>query len=167
MIQQRNIATSIILTIFTCGIYGIIWFIQLTDDVRNASGDESIPSGGIAFLLTLVTCGIYGFYWAYKLGKALNVAQSRAGFSVTADNSVLYLILQIFGLGIVNYALMQNQLNMIAGGNNNGQSNPQQPNTPNANTGSSTTPQQPAAPAAPAQPTAIVTEEDITVVEEQ
>ena len=30
------------------------------------------------------------------------------------DKSVLYLILQILGLGIVNYALMQNDLNEMA-----------------------------------------------------
>ena len=55
----------------TCGIYGIYWFIVLTDDARLASGDQQAPSGGIAFLLTLVTCGIYGIYWAYKMGKTL------------------------------------------------------------------------------------------------
>lgn len=32
------------------------------------------------------------------------------------DNSVLYLILQLVGLGIINYALMQNTLNQIARG---------------------------------------------------
>ena len=29
------------------------------------------------------------------------------------DNAVLYLILQIFGLGIVNYCLIQNDLNKL------------------------------------------------------
>lgn len=30
MIQQRNIAVCIILSIVTCGIYGIYWFIVLS-----------------------------------------------------------------------------------------------------------------------------------------
>ncbi len=111
---ERNIATSIILTIFTCGIYGIFWFISLTDDVRNASEDSSMPSGGIAFLLTLVTCGIYGIYWAYRMGKGLAAAHQQMGDKVVSDNSVLYLILQIFGFGIINYAIMQNDLNGLA-----------------------------------------------------
>ena len=110
---QRNIATSIILTIFTCGIYGIVWFIMLNDDIRNASKNYGMPSGGVAFLLTLVTCGIYGIYWAYQMGKALTTAKQEAGLPAT-DNSVLYLILQIFGFAIVNYALMQNEMNNIA-----------------------------------------------------
>lgn len=111
--KERNIAISIILTIVTCGIYGIYWFIMLSDEVKSASDDDSMPSGGIAFLLTLVTCGIYGIYWAYRMGKALETARERAGLTAT-DNSVLYLILQIFGFGIINYALMQNELNTIA-----------------------------------------------------
>lgn len=32
----------------------------------------------------------------------------------SSDNSVLYLILGIFGLGIVNYCIMQSELNTIA-----------------------------------------------------
>lgn len=111
--RERNIATSIILTLVTCGIYGIYWFVVLTDDIRLASGDESAPSGGIAFLLTIVTCGIYGIYWAYRMGKALVLAKQKNNLNAE-DNSVLYLILQVLGLGIINYALMQNELNIIA-----------------------------------------------------
>ncbi len=110
---QRNIAVSIILTIVTCGIYGIVWFVMLNDEIRNASKDYGMPSGGVAFLLTIVTCGIYGIYWAYKMGKAITIAKQEAGLPAN-DNSVLYLILQIFGFAIVNYALMQNEMNNIA-----------------------------------------------------
>lgn len=110
---QRNIAVSIILTIVTCGIYGIVWFVMLNDEIRNASKDYGMPSGGVAFLLTIVTCGIYGIYWAYKMGKAITIAKQEAGLPAT-DSSVLYLVLQIFGFAIVNYALMQNEMNNIA-----------------------------------------------------
>ena len=115
MTRERNIAVSIILSIVTCGIYAIYWFVVVTDDARLASGDSQAPSGGIAFLLTLVTCGIYGLYWAYKMGKTLAMAQQNNNLPVE-DNSVLYLILQLVGLGIINYALMQNTLNQIARG---------------------------------------------------
>lgn len=54
-INKRNLAVSIILTIVTCGIYGIYWFIVMTDDTKNVSGDINGASGGVAFLLTLVT----------------------------------------------------------------------------------------------------------------
>lgn len=61
MIQKRNIAVCIILSIVTCGIYGIYWFICLNNDTNTASNTFG-TSGGVAFLLTLVTCGIYGIY---------------------------------------------------------------------------------------------------------
>ena len=50
-INKRNLAVSIILTIVTCGIYGIYWFIVMTDDTKNVSGDINGASGGVAFLL--------------------------------------------------------------------------------------------------------------------
>lgn len=68
MIQKREIVTCILLTFLTCGIYGIVWFINLTDDVAYLSEDPEF-SGAKAFLFTIITCGIYSFFWAYKLGK--------------------------------------------------------------------------------------------------
>ena len=112
MITKRDIVINIILSIITCGIYGIIWFINITDDVRLVSGDTRL-SGGKAFLFTLITCGIYGFYWAYLIGKDLMQAKSKNNLPAD-DNSLIYIILQICGLSIVNYCLMQNDLNSIA-----------------------------------------------------
>jgi hypothetical protein len=113
MMKHRDIALGVIFTILTCGIYGIYWFIVLTDDIGEASGDHSI-SGGVAFLLTLVTCGIYGIYWAYKMGQNLAVAKQNRGIDTNGtDMAIVYLLLQIFGLGIVNYCLMQSELNKM------------------------------------------------------
>ena len=113
---ERNIVTSIILTIVTCGIYGIYWFIVLTDDVKKDADDQEFSSVALAFVLTLVTCGIYGLYWAYKMGQLTAKAQEKHGLPVT-DNSVLYLILDIFGLSIVVYALVQVELNKMVTNN--------------------------------------------------
>ena len=112
MIQQRSIAVAIILSIVTCGIYGIYWFIVLSDDVGKANGNPNI-SGGLAFVLNLVTCGIYGIYWSYKLGKEMYEANQKHGIQAN-DNSVLYLILGLFGFQIVTWAIIQNELNTIA-----------------------------------------------------
>ena len=112
MIKERNIAVSILLSILTCGIYGIYWFITLTDDTAKANDDPDF-TGVKAFIFTLLTCGIYGIYWNYKIGKEIYGANEKAGIS-SNDNSVLYLILSIFGLSIVTYCLVQNELNTIA-----------------------------------------------------
>ena len=110
--KERNVALAIVFTIITCGIYGIYWFVVLTDEVKEKSKDEQMVSGGVAFLLSLITCGIYSIYWAYKMGKAMQVAEKNSGVG-DADNSVLYLVLQLLGLGIVVYALIQSDLNAI------------------------------------------------------
>lgn len=111
MMKKRSIGIAILLTIVTFGIYGIYWFITMTDEVVSLSkGKVYNTSGGVAFLLTLVTCGIYGYYWAYQMGKSMYVV-SKEKFDYASDNSILYLVLQIFGLGIVTYALIQNEIN--------------------------------------------------------
>lgn len=112
MVKNRNIVLQIVLSIVTCGIYGIYWFITLTDDTARKADDASL-SGVKAFLLSIVTCGIYGIYWYCKMGKTLKVAGDKNGVAVD-DNAVLYLILGLFGLGIVAYCIMQSDLNKMA-----------------------------------------------------
>lgn len=112
MISKRDVAMAIILSIITCGLYGIYWFIVMTDESNNVS-DEKTSSGGLAFLYTLVTCGIYRLYWNYKMGQKLYLAGKKYNLPIS-DNSVLYLILAIFGLDIVNYCLIQSDLNRFA-----------------------------------------------------
>lgn len=112
MVKQKNIALCIILSLVTCGIYGIVWFVNLTDDTNNAVGQPG-TTGIVAFLLTLVTCGIYGWYWAFKQGEKLDNAKNERGIA-SSNSGILYLLLQLFGLGIVAYALMQDSLNKLA-----------------------------------------------------
>ena len=111
-ITQRNIAVAVILSIVTCGIYGIIWLIGMVDDAAYLNEDKDMK-GVTVFLLTLVTCGIYGYFWAYKMGKTMNEIGTKRGVDIK-DNSVLYLILEICGLSIVNYCLIQSDLNRFA-----------------------------------------------------
>lgn len=113
--NKRNIALCIVLSIVTCGIYGIYWMIVLANETNVASGHaQDGTSGGIVFLLTLVTCGIYGIYWAYKQGEKINEAKAMRNMPTDSNAGVLYLILEIFGLGIIGYALMQNELNKMS-----------------------------------------------------
>lgn len=70
-------------------------------------------SVGIAILLTIITCGIYGIYWCYKQGEKLNEAKMQRGIMVDTSASVIYLVLSIFGLDIIAYALMQSELNKM------------------------------------------------------
>lgn len=109
MIERKNIAMMVILSFLTCGIYGIYWFITLTNEVAAVNQNSNL-SGGKALLFTIITCGIYGIYWNYVMGKNLYEAGLKSGKQVS-DNSVLFIILAVLGLSIVNYCLIQNELN--------------------------------------------------------
>ena len=111
-VEKRDILITILLSFVTCGIYGIVWFVMLTDDCGKASGDKSI-TGVTSILLILITCGIYYFYWSYQMGKRIATAQSKRNLPVT-DNSTLYLLLSILSLGFVIEILIQTDLNNLA-----------------------------------------------------
>ena len=112
VIAERNLVLAIILSLLTCGIYSIYWFIVMTDEANKVNNTEG-TSGAMAFLFTLLTCGIYGIYWYYKMGKTLYEAGQKSGRAIS-DNSVIYLLLGLFGFGIVSYALIQSDLNKFA-----------------------------------------------------
>lgn len=114
MLQPRSIVKAVILSFITCGLYGIYWFIQLTDEAHQAAGRQTTASGFMAFLYTLVTCGIYFIYWCYKMGKTIIEAQEKRGMRPDNDAPAIYTVLAVFGLAIVSEAIMQNALNDIA-----------------------------------------------------
>ena len=103
--KKRNIATAIILSIITCGIYSIYWFVKLTNEMNRLTDNEKDTSGGVAFLLSLVTCGIYSIYWAYRMGEKRDRLSGE-----NSSSAVLYLVLMLF-LGIAVYALAQDAIN--------------------------------------------------------
>lgn len=112
MIKQRNVAVCILLSIITCGIYSLYWFICLADDANTAAGEMG-TSGVMALVFSLITCGIYTLYWMYKQGEKIDNAKARRGMP-GGSSGILYLVLAIFGFGIISYAIMQNELNKLA-----------------------------------------------------
>lgn len=111
-LTNRSIPLCVILSLVTCGLYSLYWFIVMTDDANLLSDDEQI-SGVLSLVLSLVTCGIYGIYWNYQMGKKLYDAGNKNHVEVQ-DYSILYLVLSLFGLTVVNYCLIQNDLNKFS-----------------------------------------------------
>ena len=109
MATNRNIALCIIFSLLTCGIYGLYWFVKLTDEL-NYNAQTKTAGGGTALVYTIITFGIYGFYWFYMQGKKVDEINGNANGST----GMVYIILAIFGLGIIPYCLMQNEINKIA-----------------------------------------------------
>ena len=112
--MNRNIAISIVLSIVTCGIYSIYWFVVITDEINREKPEYATELSGIAcFLLSLITCNIYGIYWAYKIGEKLDTIKYERGVVTGHDSNVLYLILELFGFNIIVLLLAQNEINKL------------------------------------------------------
>lgn len=110
--KKRNVALCVIFTIITCGIYGLYWMAQINNCVNELADPPKKTGGGVAVLLTIVTLGIYGFYWVYKMGGLLDAALAKRRMP-TQNRSVIYLILQVIGLGFVGWILMQSTINSM------------------------------------------------------
>lgn len=107
-IKPRNIVTAILLTLVTCGIYGIYWIVCMT---REA---VSVKDAGDNALLEIVLMLFLPFVGLFMVEKKLAEGLAAKGVAHT-DNSILYLILGLVGLGIVPMCMIQNDLNNIAG----------------------------------------------------
>ena len=107
-VAPRSIVLSIVLSIVTCGIYGLYWMYELNNEVNELAQDPTATSSGLVLLFTFLTCGIYGIYWSYKMGQKCDEIAQRNN-----DSNILYMLLSIFGLGIVTLALIQDTINHV------------------------------------------------------
>lgn len=105
--KNRNIVTCIILSIVT---YDIYWVYNLIKDSSNLTG---VPAAGGSDILTLLLCCTpYVWYWLYLTGQGFdNRGVTKLG---TSNNAVLFLVFGLVGLGIVDFALIQNEINKVA-----------------------------------------------------
>lgn len=106
-IKNRNIVVAIILTIVTCGIYGIYWTVCLA---RESVSVKDPADNALLEIILMLFLPFLGFFMAEK-----KFAEGCAEKGIAhTDNSILYLILGLVGLGIVNFCMMQNELNKLA-----------------------------------------------------
>ena len=106
-IKERNIVTAIILTLITCGIYGIYWCVML------AKESVSVKDASDTGLLEIILMLFLPFLGLFLCEKKFAEGCADKGIAHT-DNSILYLILGLVGLGIVGLCMLQNDLNKLA-----------------------------------------------------
>jgi hypothetical protein len=116
MIKQRNFVAFILLSIITCGIYGIVFWYNYSDDMNiicNGDGKET-KNYIIVILLSLITCGIYYWFWIYGVGNRLNENAPRYGINFSENGTTILLWMLVgslvFGIGaiIAQYLLVRN-----------------------------------------------------------
>lgn len=106
--EKKDIASSIIFSIITCGIYAIIWLVEIVKNVHKLNGNDNEPVTSEVLLIIFIP--FYFSYWVYKNGKQMHEDSLKYGGNIE-DNSVMYMVLALFGLGLIDYALIQNDFN--------------------------------------------------------
>lgn len=105
--EYRSVGLCIFLSIITCGIYFFYWFVRIVKQVKEFHGDYSSCAKEV-WLNILVP--FYGWYWLYTRNKQMYLdAYNRGGRM--KDSSASCLLLAIFRLGLISYAVMQNNMN--------------------------------------------------------
>lgn len=112
---KENIALSVILSIITCGIYGIVWLVKIVENVHKLHGNEN--ESVVSEVLLILFIPFYISYWMYKNGIQMYEDSLKCGGNIR-NNSVIYTILALFGLGIIDYALIQKDFNEFEVGKN-------------------------------------------------
>ena len=111
MLQNRSIVSVIILTIVTCGIYGLYWVYDTMNSLEQTTGHES----GVNALATLLLCIFIepvGFVmFGIGANEQLNRIKEQRGIPTT-DNQVMYILLGLF-LPIVLIPIVQDEINKL------------------------------------------------------
>ena len=82
------------------------------NDVNTITNDNG-TSGGMVVLLSIITCNIYYLVWLYNAGKRLDDVRTKNG-ERTLNQEILYLLLAVFGLGLISVCLIQDEINRYA-----------------------------------------------------
>ena len=111
MLKNRSIVAVILLTIITCGIYGLYWVYDTMNSLEQTSGKESSVNA-IACLLLCIFIAPVGFI-LFGMGADEQLNMIRASRQIPpSDNKVVYMILGFF-LPIVLMALVQDEINKL------------------------------------------------------
>ena len=112
--EERGVGLAIVLTVLTCGIYGLVWLYKMGDELNAHEGKGRI-SPGVDVLLSLVTCGLWYIFLMYKYPSVLHDLSVEEGGPVS-DVSVICLVLALLGGiipfgGLIAAAILQSEIN--------------------------------------------------------
>ena len=108
-INKRSISMCILLSIITCGIYGIYWMYLLVKNTRSIQKNTDNCKGE---MLCLIFVPFYSLYWWYTRGEKVRQGFAEHAYNATGGG-VVYLVLVILGLSIVSMAIMQSDFNSL------------------------------------------------------
>lgn len=101
MLKKIDPIITIVLSIVTCGLYGIYVYYLMMKDMSVMHPEESKPidksSEFVIFIvLSIVTCSIYTMIWLYQFGGVLKVCGQKDGIDIKEDG-IFYPLLMLLG----------------------------------------------------------------------
>ena len=107
--MKRDPITTLLLSIFTCGLYQYYLIYQLSYEIDELC-NERMNQPGLELLLTILTCGLYSVYWFYKVGRQIEILQGNRGLR-TNSVALINPILAAFGFGFVAFTILVSEIN--------------------------------------------------------
>lgn len=109
-LTKRSVATVVILTIVTCGIYGIYWYWVAIHEL-DAAGKSSNIDPTIQFILMFLPY-VGSIMFGMNADANINSIKQQRGIP-TEDNKVLWIVLFII-IPVVGIGLVQDSINKLA-----------------------------------------------------
>lgn len=116
VVKEKSIGLCVVLSIVTCGIYGIYWLYTIAHDLNDLCESQNQEKGaepGLVVVLGIVTCGIYSLYYLWKAGKMVS-SLTRSNGHHPSDDSIVLMVLSLLQLSLVSYCILQSHINGFA-----------------------------------------------------
>lgn len=116
VVKEKSIGLCVVLSLVTCGIYGIYWLYTIARDLNDLCESQNQEKGadpGLVVVLSIVTCGIYSLYYLWKAGKMV-ASLTRSNGQHPSDDSIVLMVLALLQLSLVSYCILQSHINGFA-----------------------------------------------------
>ena len=120
IIQRREPALVLVLSIVTFGIYLPFWYHGVYEDLQTLDGRTPTGHGfWLDFLFVILTFAIYGIWVDYQISQQIAQFEERNGLGPVQDTSIIAIILDVasyftaFFTNFVTSAIQQDQINRI------------------------------------------------------
>ena len=120
IIQRREPALVLVLSIVTFGIYLPFWYHGIYEDLQALDGRTPTGHGfWLDFLFVILTFAIYGIWVDYQISLQIAQFEERNGLGPVQDTSVIAIILDVasyftaFFTNFVTSAIQQDQINRV------------------------------------------------------
>jgi hypothetical protein len=104
--KKRSTASVVLLTLLTCGIYGLYLLYTYSTDINELLGEERISP--VLLLILSIFCGPVMLYWTYSMHKALKEIAVLEDVEYRGSFALWLVFTLFFGVGML-VALFQIQ----------------------------------------------------------